>query len=95
MKKLHSRYLSLGKTAFRTPALFAAVTALAAAFWFFTGTTGLATPNQCTFCHKRTTTMTLACTSLEYQRHLDHGDTVGSCAASRSSEDPQSAKRAE
>ena len=60
-------------------ALFMIVVGVAASFWFLTSSSGLATPNQCTFCHKRTTPMTLACNDSEYQRHLDHGDTVGAC----------------
>ena len=36
-------------------------------------------PNECTVCHKRTATLTLPCNSLEYQRHLGHGDTAGPC----------------
>jgi hypothetical protein len=40
----------------------------------------LAAPSgECTVCHKRTQTLTLPCDSLDYQRHLDHGDTVGPC----------------
>ena len=35
--------------------------------------------NQCTVCHKHTATLTLPCNSLEYQRHLGHGDTEGPC----------------
>jgi hypothetical protein len=33
----------------------------------------------CTVCHKRTLTLLLVCGSPEYQRHLDHGDTLGTC----------------
>ncbi len=36
-------------------------------------------PNGCTVCHKHTTSLTLPCNSLEYRRHLDHGDTPGAC----------------
>jgi hypothetical protein len=36
-------------------------------------------PEQCTVCHKHTTTITLPCNSMEYRRHLDHGDSVGAC----------------
>ena len=36
-------------------------------------------PNQTTICHRRTQTLVLASNSLELQRHLDHGDTVGQC----------------
>jgi hypothetical protein len=39
-------------------------------------------PDQCTVCHKRTATLTFDCGSLEYRRHLDHGDTVGACQSS-------------
>ena len=34
---------------------------------------------DCTVCHKRTTTITVPCNSLEHRRHLDHGDTEGPC----------------
>ncbi len=33
---------------------------------------------ECTVCHKHTT-LTLPCNSLEYQRHLGHGDPLGPC----------------
>ena len=33
----------------------------------------------CTLCHRRMTTVTQLCDSLEYQRHLDHGDSFGPC----------------
>ena len=36
-------------------------------------------PTQCTVCHKHTATLSLPCNSLEYQRHLGHGDTQGPC----------------
>ncbi len=36
-------------------------------------------PNQCEVCHRRTQTIILPCNSLEYQRHLDHGDQPGAC----------------
>ena len=31
----------------------------------------------CVVCHKHTMTITLPCNSMEYRRHLDHGDSVG------------------
>ena len=34
---------------------------------------------DCTVCHKHITTITLPCNSLEYRRHVDHGDTEGPC----------------
>ena len=64
-----------------SPVNFAAFAMLAVAFWFSTGSPGMAQdPSICTYCHKRTTTQMLPCTSLEYRRHLDHGDTIGACA---------------
>lgn len=33
---------------------------------------------MCCVCHKGLT-LSLACTSLEYRRHIDHGDTIGVC----------------
>ncbi len=76
----------------RISALFTIVAAVAVVFWFLTSASGLAAVNQCTFCHKRTTTMTLACNDLEYQRHLDHGDTIGACSGTKTTKDPD-AKR--
>ncbi len=35
--------------------------------------------NSCSVCHKRMTTLILPCNSLEFQRHMDHGDAVGAC----------------
>ena len=43
-----------------------------------TAGTGGCPPGACCVCHKGTT-LALACNSLEYQRHLDHGDGVGTC----------------
>jgi hypothetical protein len=57
---------------------FATAATLAVAFWFSTVPTGNAQA-QCTVCHKRTTTLTFPCASLDYRRHLDHGDTMGAC----------------
>ena len=34
---------------------------------------------NCTICHKGVQTLTLPCNSLDYRRHLDHGDTLGTC----------------
>ena len=35
-------------------------------------------PNECMVCHKHNT-LIVPCSSLEYRRHLDHGDPVGAC----------------
>ncbi len=42
---------------------------------------------SCIICHKHTLTLSLECGSLEYQRHLDHGDTVGACPHSKQPSD--------
>ena len=44
-------------------------------------------PDQCTVCHKHMTTLNLPCNSMEYRRHLDHGDTVGACPPSKNPSD--------
>jgi hypothetical protein len=38
---------------------------------------------DCTVCHKRTQTLVLPCNSMEYRRHLDHGDIIGECPPSK------------
>jgi len=76
MKKL----VSLGNRATPVAAsvgLMVAVT-LAVAFWFTTTPSGQAQA-QCTVCHKRTQTLTFPCNSLDYRRHLDHGDPMSAC----------------
>ena len=40
-------------------------------------------PGTCCVCHRGTTTLSFACSSLELQRHLDHGDPVGACTVNR------------
>lgn len=77
MKKL----VSLGNGAKPVAASLAFVTAatLAVAFWFTTIPASVAQA-QCTVCHKRRDTLTFPCASLDYRRHLDHGDTMGACA---------------
>ena len=92
MKRLQKNFSTNDRSSFPLPTIFISAVALSAAFWLFAGSTGTAGVNECTFCHKRTSTMTLACNSLEYQRHLDHGDTMGACAASRIAIDPEKVK---
>lgn len=69
--------------------------ALAVSFWVATTPSAGASPvgarrvieaeegdgstSQCTICHKRRQTLTLTCNSLDYRRHIDHGDTIGAC----------------
>lgn len=38
---------------------------------------------QCSVCHKRTSTLIFPCSSLDYRRHLDHGDVPGACVLAR------------
>src|SRR5437762_2431850 len=56
-----------------TPTLFFLAAILGVVFWSFVSSVGFA-GSSCMVCHKRTTTLTLLCSSLEYQRHLAHGD---------------------
>ena len=56
------------------------LTTLAGAFWLATSPAGLAQGDGCSVCHKRTQTISFPCNSLEYRRHLDHGDPMGPCA---------------
>jgi hypothetical protein len=52
---------------------------LAVTFWF-ASSPKVSAGSTCTVCHKRTTTITgLDCGGIDYQRHLDHGDTIGAC----------------
>jgi N-acetylneuraminic acid mutarotase len=40
----------------------------------------LAAPSgECTLCHKHTQTLVLPCNSMEFRRHIDHGDSAGAC----------------
>lgn len=55
--------------------------ALALLGWFATGHTAVAAAN-CTVCHKKTTTYTYPCNSIDYARHKSHGDPDGACSAS-------------
>lgn len=66
---------------FETVALFAVVTLLAAAFWLLTSATAIA--GTCQVCHKGSNTLTFNCADVEYFRHLDHGDPMGPCGATR------------
>ena len=54
---------------------------LALAFWFATSPSALAQEGgTCQVCHKRSQTLSFPCNSLEYRRHLDHGDGMGACS---------------
>jgi hypothetical protein len=59
-------------------AAFVIAATLAAAFWFASSPAGMAQAT-CTVCHKRTTTLTFPCASLDYRRHIDHGDAMNAC----------------
>ncbi len=85
MKKRISPY-----SIFRGSALVAATVGLAAVFSGLTSPSSVAGTNNCTVCHKRNTTLVLACNSLEYQRHLDHGDPMNACNATPPAADPVS-----
>ena len=81
MKKLPAADSAIVKHLVKTSAYFFAPAVLGLAFWLVTSATGVAGPNLCDVCHKHTLTLTLACNSLEYRRHIDHGDTMGPCSA--------------
>jgi hypothetical protein len=53
-------------------------TALAIGFWFATAPKASA-GDSVQLCHKHTLTITVENGSLEYRRHIDHGDTIGPC----------------
>lgn len=63
-----------------TPLGLIILATLAVAFWMSTSSSGLAQEPQCSVCHKRTQTLTFPCNTLDYQRHLDHGDPMNACA---------------
>jgi len=62
----------------------AATAMLAGTFWFAGSPTSLAA-NTCAVCHSNTTTLNLACDSLDYRQHKDHGDLDGACSNSTGS----------
>ena len=79
MKRLHD--FVNRSSAISTSAGLLMTAILAIAFWFVTAPRASAT--DCTLCHKRTLTITVVCGSLDYQRHIGHGDTIGACSASQ------------
>ncbi len=76
------RFLPSASRSASTSAILLAATVLGTGFWVATSSTALAA--DCVLCHKRTTQITVVCSSLDYRRHVDHGDTTGMCPASRS-----------
>jgi hypothetical protein len=72
---------AFGKQLIKTSGLFFIPSVLGIAFWLVTSSTGVAGPNMCDVCHKNATTLTFACNSLEYRRHIDHGDPAHACGA--------------
>ena len=96
MKKLHLFVNALpGRRAIRTRALIVIAASLAGVFWFLSGPSGLAgaPPPTCFVCHRRTDTVELLCNSLDYQRHLDHGDPMGPCPGTPPSKEDGSTKQ--
>ena len=76
MKKL--RNIINRSSSLSTSAGVILATALAVTFWFATAPKASAGDN-CTLCHKNTLTINVECGSLEFRRHVDHGDTPGAC----------------
>lgn len=92
MKTL-SALLARTKNNIQGPTGFLIAAALAFVLCFTTVLAGAPPPPQCTVCHKRTQTQTYDCSSLDYQRHLDHGDPAMACPSSRSEEEPSRARK--
>jgi hypothetical protein len=92
MKTLH-RFTNnpFAAHATRLPAIVALGAMLATVFWFCSAPEGIA--GGCTVCHKRTESITLDCNSLEYRRHIDHGDPTGSCPSSLVAKDKKAPKK--
>ncbi len=85
MKKLRALQTILGKKSIQASGLAVLAAVLAGTFW--TASAAFAGgPPMCTVCHKRTQTQQYPCNSLEYARHLDHGDPMGACATPTVSE---------
>lgn len=73
----------IGRQLIKTSALFLAPLMLGTTFWLVTSATSIAGPNLCDVCHKNALTLTFACNSLEYRRHIDHGDRPFACGATQ------------
>jgi hypothetical protein len=88
MKKLLAPQTFVGKHTLQASGLAALAAVLAGAFWAVTASSSLAAPGPplCTVCHKRTSTQQYPCNSLEYRRHVDHGDQTNACATPTSSD---------
>lgn len=54
---------------------------LALAFWFATSPNALGQDGNgmCPLCHKGSQNLSIPCGTLEYRRHVDHGDRIGGC----------------
>jgi hypothetical protein len=76
MKKIVS--LSYQSTSVAASLCLMVAATLAVTFWLAAGPSTQAQA-PCTVCHKRTSELTFTCNSLDYRRHLDHGDTMGKC----------------
>ena len=76
MKKL--RDIINRSSSISTSAGIILATAAAVAFWFATAPKASA-GDSVQLCHKHTLTITVENGSLEYRRHIDHGDTIGAC----------------
>ena len=83
MKKLN-RFVNspLANYAVRTSFAIALVATSAVTLWFATAPEARAT--TCQVCHKNAVTLTLTCGSLQWRRHIDHGDPMHACGATTS-----------
>ena len=83
MKNPRTSRSVIGKHLIKSSPFFFASALLGVASWLVTGATGVAGPNLCDVCHKNSLTLTFACNSLDYRRHLDHGDPPHACTGTR------------
>lgn len=60
-------------------AVFLSLTLLTTASWFLGAREVTGGTLTCQVCHNRTRTLTYDCLSIDYQKHLDHGDPMGAC----------------
>lgn len=81
MRKLPGFFVSL--QARRALAIFFGILAFAAGAAAIAIKVGPPRDNICIVCHKKTTTLTLGCNSLDYLSHKDHKDPDGPCSASQ------------
>ncbi len=88
MKTLVAVILKAATHASRSPYLLFVAALFTLAFWFLISSPAFAgVATNCQVCHNRNRTLTYLCDSIEYQRHLDHGDPATACGMSTTGRD--------